>query len=305
MRKVLLLLGGLLAALWISGERGNLILPSTKKMIKEGGWRYVLSTRFWHAYFYGRWTNQYIGWSVKYVLPNTHPIPNNNQWADEYHGKVIPTELAKALVSVNEPICLKEMGEQLIPYPTARNLILEASPEIVAYECGCRHSRENPCQPTQVCMIVGQPWVDFVMEHNPDSSRKLTREEAVQLLEEEHQRGHMHAAYFKDVMHERFYAICNCCKCCCAGLESMRHGVPMVISSGYVAQVNAAQCKACRTCEHACPFEAIHVNGAAAVNWEKCMGCGVCEGQCPNGAISLVLDDRKGQPLDVRTLGNS
>jgi Pyruvate/2-oxoacid:ferredoxin oxidoreductase delta subunit len=30
------------------------------------------------------------------------------------------------------------------------------------------------------------------------------------------------------------------------------------------------------------------------------MGCGVCESQCPNDAITLVLDARKGLPLDVR-----
>jgi ferredoxin len=35
------------------------------------------------------------------------------------------------------------------------------------------------------------------------------------------------------------------------------------------------------------------------------MGCGVCEGQCPEGAITLVLDARKGQPLDVRQLAQA
>ncbi|NNG16106.1 MAG: 4Fe-4S binding protein, partial [Gemmatimonadales bacterium] len=40
-----------------------------------------------------------------------------------------------------------------------------------------------------------------------------------------------------------------------------------------------------------------------AVTWESCMGCGVCEGQCETGAIALVLDERKGIPLDVREIG--
>ena len=95
-------------------------------------------------------------------------------------------------------------------------------------------------------MIVGQPFVDFILEHHPAKSRRLTTDEAVEMLEAEHQRGHVHAAYFKDAMLNRFYAICNCCKCCCGGIESMvKHGVPMMTSSGYLAEVNADLCKAC------------------------------------------------------------
>jgi ferredoxin len=154
-------------------------------------------------------------------------------------------------------------------------------------------------------MVVGQPFVDFILEHNPQSSRRLTQEEAVELLRAERERGHLHAAYFKDVMLSRFYAICNCCKCCCGAIEAhTRRGVPMVTSSGYVAQVDEDVCKACGTCEDACPFGAIHVNGVSAVTWEKCMGCGVCEAKCPNDAVTLVRDERKGTPLDVRALAD-
>jgi ferredoxin len=32
------------------------------------------------------------------------------------------------------------------------------------------------------------------------------------------------------------------------------------------------------------------------------MGCGVCEGQCTTGAISLLRDERKGMPMDVRLM---
>jgi ferredoxin len=287
---------------WVFGERGHLVLPSTRRLIRAMGWRRLFAFTFWHAYFYARWTNQYIGWSVKYYFPFIKPVEGKDRWARVYHGKVVPTELAKALITVNQDICLQNL-EQLIPYPIARDLILQAPLEIAVYECGCRHARANPCQPTQVCMVVGQPFVDFILEHNPQTSRRLAQQEALDLLQAEHDRGHLHAAYFKDVMLNRFYAICNCCKCCCAGIESMvEHGVPMVMSSGYVAQVDAIRCQACGTCENACPFGAIHVNGAAEVTWDTCMGCGICESQCPNDVITLVSDARKGLPLDVRRL---
>jgi len=81
-----------------------------------------------------------------------------------------------------------------------------------------------------------------------------------------------------------------------------KYDAPMVAASGHVARVDEALCSACGACEEACPFEAIKVNGAAAVNWDACMGCGVCTGQCPNEAVSLMRDERKGIPLDVRAL---
>ncbi|MCL5995331.1 MAG: 4Fe-4S binding protein, partial [Chloroflexi bacterium] len=106
---------------------------------------------------------------------------------------------------------------------------------------------------------------------------------------------------------DRFYAICNCCKCCCGGIEAMtRHGVPMMTASGYVARVDARRCVGCGGCERVCAFDAIHVHSKAAVDWERCMGCGACEGICPNSAIVLMRDERKGIPLDVWALsGNS
>lgn len=303
---ILLVAGGVIAAailgVWIFGERGRLLRPSTRAWLREGGLRYVLSGDFFHAYFYSRWTNQYIGYSVRHSFPRLEPVEGERRWADDYHGKVLTPELAKALITVGEDIHRQDL-EQVIPYTTARELVLAGPPEIAVYECGCRHARPNPCQPTQVCMVVGQPFVDFILEHNPQSSRRLTQAEAVELLRAEHERGHIHVAYFKDVMLNRFYAICNCCGCCCAGIEAMlKRGAPMVASSGYVAQVDSTLCAACGTCEETCPFGAIHVNGGAMVDREACMGCGACTALCPNEAISLVRDERKGPPLDVRRL---
>jgi len=101
----------------------------------------------------------------------------------------------------------------------------------------------------------------------------------------------------------RFYSLCSCCKCCCFGMEATaRHGVPMVASSGYVAQVDETVCEACAACEEVCPFEAIHVKETAAVNWGACMGCGVCVERCPGEAMTFVRDEGKGIPLDVRML---
>jgi len=104
-------------------------------------------------------------------------------------------------------------------------------------------------------------------------------------------------------MLNRFYGLCNCCKCCCGATQGMmQFGVPWLTSSGYVAKVDASSCEACGTCEKSCHYNAITVGEVAAVVWDKCMGCGVCEVKCPNQAMSLVRDEKKGVPFDVRAM---
>jgi len=288
-------------ALWLFGERWRPLRPSTWKMMREAGLRRFLNISALHGYIYVRWRNQYIYLAINYAIPRLGPF--GKRWfSDRYHGKVLTHEHARAIITIDQEIPLRDL-EQIIPYPIARDLVLKGPREVVIYECACRHARANPCQPTQVCMYIGQPFVDFALEHNPKTSRRITQAEALELLEAAHERGHVHSAWFKDACIDRFYGICNCCKCCCGGIEAMvKYGMPLMASSGYVSQVDAAQCTPCPVCEDACPFGAIRVEGTAVINRDICMGCGVCVGQCPMKALSLVRDERKGKPLDVRLL---
>jgi ferredoxin len=215
---------------------------------------------------------------------------------------VLTLENATAIITIEQDVRRRDL-EQIIPFPIARDLVLKAPPDIALHECACRHTREDPCQPTQVCLIMGQPFVDFILKQYPQDSRRISQQQAVELIEAEHARGHVQTAWFKDAMGGRFYALCNCCKCCCFGMEAMaRYGVPLAASSGYVAQVDQATCAACAACARLCPFDAIQINETAVVDWEACMGCGVCVGQCSTGAMTLARDERKGTPLDVRLL---
>ena len=287
-------------AVWLIGDHGK-IYPSTWKGFWAGGWRSVFTLNGLHLYIYGRWTNKYLHWLIHKSLPHQNK-KDHKHWSDHYHGKVLTHEEAKAMMMLDHDILNHDL-EHIIPYPIVRDLVMKGPPEVVAYECACRHSRPHHCEPTQVCMIVGQPFVDFILEHHPDSSRKLTKEEAVTLLKEEHERGHLHSAWFKDACLNRFYCICNCCKCCCGGIEAMvKYGSPMMASSGYVVKIDEQRCSSCGTCVEACPFNALLIDNISTLNWEKCMGCGVCTSQCPSEAITLIRDERKGTPLDVRLM---
>jgi ferredoxin len=109
--------------------------------------------------------------------------------------------------------------------------------------------------------------------------------------------------YYKDAMLGQFYAICNCCSCCCGTMNAHRNGTPMLASSGYVAVVDADLCADCSSCADSCQFAAISLDdGSARVDASACMGCGVCVARCPQEALSLQRDPAKGEPLEIREL---
>lgn len=301
---ILSILGGILLLgliLWIISERGILFRKSTWDILRAGGLKNLLNLKLIHLYIYGRWTKQLIGYQKKKVLPRLKDRAKKN-WAETTHFKILTPENARSIITLDQKIALTS-NEQVIPFSTARDIVLQGPPEIVAYDCGCRKSSPHPCEPIQVCIVVGRPFTDFVLKHHPNSSRLISQAEALEILESEHQRGHVQTAWFKDICLGRFYAICNCCTCCCIGIQATnKHHIPMAASSGYIAQVDKSLCAGCGVCAEACPFSAIQVEESAQVTWEKCLGCGICIRQCPEKALSLQRDINKGEPMDVQSL---
>ena len=293
--------------------------PSTVAFVREARDTPGYSLFDWvHGYVYLRWPYLYIGIGtgehplarffgplVRWLARLFPPRPADEQagrvtFADTYHGKVVPLEAARQLVTVKEEIRLTE-PEQVIPYARARDIVLQNPDHIVVLDCPCRVSRPNPCLPLDVCLIVGEPFASLVAEHHPDRSRWITPDEAVEILHAEDERGHVHHAFFKDAMLGRFYAICNCCACCCGAMQAHRHGTPMLASSGYVSLVDADLCVGCGICADFCQFGALSVeDGIASVDTAACMGCGVCVPKCTQEALSLVRDPARGEPLEIR-----
>ena len=316
----------------------RLVKPSTRRFAEEArrtpGYTWF---DFVHGYVYGRWPYLYIGigtgehrlakawarlsrWFAR-LSPRrpareadeaVHTGPQNGRvrrstpgqlaFSHTYHGKVVPLQPATQLVSVREAVSLGDL-EQVIPYQRARDIILQNPDHIVALDCPCRVSRVNPCLPLDVCLIVGEPFAGFVREHQPERTRWISPAEAVGILQAEDARGHVHHAFFKDAMFGRFYAICNCCACCCGAMQAQRNGTPMLASSGYLSHVDEDLCIGCGECAAFCQFGALSVPATlAVVDGEACMGCGVCVGKCEQGALSLAREPAKGIPLDIRQL---
>jgi ferredoxin len=274
-----------------------------------------------HGYFYARWTYFYIAigtgrhrWAKKLAplvsrvtaVISKNAGPQAGGFEDTYHAKVVTLSAARQLISIQEDIRLPDL-EKVVPYTQARDIIIKNPDHIAVLDCPCRVSRENPCLPLDVCLIVGEPFASFVVEHNPQRARRITHAEADAILREEDRRGHVHHAFFKDAMLGRFYAICNCCACCCGAMQAQRGGTPMLASSGFVAEVDGQACQGCRKCEKACPFDAIHIAGERksarpVIDPERCMGCGICAGQCKPGALHLARMESKGMPLEIEAL---
>jgi ferredoxin len=299
----------------------DLVRPSTRAFIREA--RRTVGYSWFdlvHGYVYGRWCYLYIKIGtgehrltplvrtlgqlfVRIRRPFASADKSRPTMADNYHGKVVSLDAARQLVSVKQDISMTDL-EQVIPYPCAREIVLQNPDHIVVLECPCRSARANPCLPLDVCLTIGEPFASFILEHHPQRARQISPEEAEGILTEVRQRGHVSHAFFKDAMFGRFYAICNCCSCCCGAMQAHRNGTPMLASSGYVAEVVEEQCQGCGTCVSLCQFGALTLapHGVVVVDRIACMGCGVCEYHCPHGAISLQRDRTRGQPLDLARL---
>lgn len=236
-----------------------------------------------------------------------------NYMSETYHGKVMRLDDATKIITINENIELRNL-DQVLPYKHAKDIILKNPHNIVAYECGCRGQKKDSCKPSDVCLIVGEPFVDLVRMFQPFRSRRITRQEALKILNDEDDRGHVHTAWFKSAVLDRFYTICNCCGCCCLGIKFMNeHKMRTVLPSGYCA-ITGEDCAGCGECSKYCQFDAIEMfsyseNGKKRKKYnviaDKCFGCGICETKCKKENIALIPDPEKGIPLNIEALVRS
>lgn len=136
-------------------ESLGLMRPATRRFFDESAC--LLDAL--HGWVYARYTHPY----VKFLLSRASGRSKaGSRWlADRYHAKVLTADNARSIV-VNERVIRRGL-DRVVPFPTAREIVLKGPPAIAAYECACRQARPAPCQPTRVCMILGQPFVDMVL----------------------------------------------------------------------------------------------------------------------------------------------
>ena len=225
-----------------------------------------------------------------------------------YHAKVLRKEDAVQFFHLKEDLVLGDLPKTIMPYEHARKILIENPGNIAVIDCVCRTLRaDKGCHPRQVCILVGNPWVDWVMDRDTHmNARKISQAEALEILEAAHNRGDVHAAFFKDATAGRFYHICNCCSCCCTALAAQNYlNAPMFAGSGYTARIDETSCTQCGVCVDACNFLAVEqgVDRKITVNEDLCKGCEACVGKCPTNAISLgLLDENVLAPMNLGKL---
>lgn len=223
-----------------------------------------------------------------------------------YHAKVLRLEEAEQLVTLTENLDLGELPKSIIPYEHARRILIENPTNIAVIDCVCRTLMgDKGCHPRSVCILIGDPWVSWALEREKHlNGRRITQDEALQILRDEHERGHVHAAFFKDAVAGRMYHICNCCSCCCTAMHCQVYvGAPMFANSGYTAKVDAEKCTGCGACAGKCNFAAISMAGdKAVVDNVTCMGCEACAKVCPASAIAIEPVGENMLPLDLKAI---
>ena len=100
--------------------------------------------------------------------------------------------------------------------------IVDAAAGVAVGTCTCRETFRNCDNPLSVEILLG-PTRHIFMEHMPRDSREISKEEAKGILRDCHDRGLIHTVI---KCRGDYYAICNCCNCCCVPLRlSKQYGV--------------------------------------------------------------------------------
>ena len=100
--------------------------------------------------------------------------------------------------------------------------IVDIAEELALGPCTCRTVFRNCDNPINAEIMLGLSGNVFV-EERPHDYREITRQEAKDILRQCHQRGLIHTII---KCKQDFYAICNCCSCCCVPLRlSKQYGI--------------------------------------------------------------------------------
>lgn len=298
------------------GNKG-FVRNSTRELFRIHGWKNL--GLFFHGYYYLSHLDRYAKTALQGYRALSKVLPVSRMDAvrpvlaflpDRYHGKVVPLEEARKILTLNQSIEVDgETSKKVVPFEIANQIVIRNPDSITVMDCPCRKAKKDPCKPLKVCMIIGEPYASFAMDHARDlNPQRVSQQEAVAILEDCHRRGWVSGAFFNWALGGRFYAICNCC-CCCGfqdvrpALSSLKNPVQIMAPSGYLSIIGKEKCDACEACVSRCRFDAISMEETyALVNPDLCMGCGVCQQFCPEEAIEFKKDPSRGIPLDVHAL---
>jgi len=171
--------------------------------------------------------------------------------------------------------------------------------------CICKQGKDlmsQPCRTTTTrrhCLTFG-----FVTRMFLDwgVARQVGRDDMLAFLQQAEREG----LVLQPENTQKPLYVCCCCGCCCGILTTAKRFPRPVdfFSTNYHAEIDAAACQECDTCEGRCQMQAVTRDGGPpTVDRSRCIGCGLCVSTCPSGALRLVANEReKVPPVHTMTL---
>jgi len=181
---------------------------------------------------------------------------------------------------------------QVVPLEDAQHILgnLAAEPIIKNY-CVCRWMQRGVKD--AVCINFGQlsGIIEKCTRYIPEGVKyKLDREEAIQALQEQNQKGYVATVWFQPIPY--INAVCSCESPECGGLRLRNDfNLRTVYKGEYVINIDIDKCQGCQSCVKMCQFSALRYLPSVKrtiVDLDKCFGCGVCRHACKHDALSLV-----------------
>lgn len=182
--------------------------------------------------------------------------------------------------------------------------LIEDAGKLAIGTCSCRseklHTGEKECNaPLDTCSLLGMG-AEYTIRNN--LAREVTKSEMLDNIA----RSREHDLVFCAVNTKRApIAICHCCPCCCNFLGGLtRYGYSnCVVTSTFIAKIDAGLCSGCGKCVDVCPVSAAGLHSAndpknkkkkkARINEGLCVGCGICKSKCTAGALAMVSRESK------------
>ncbi len=111
--------------------------------------------------------------------------------------------------------------------PAEAEEIVDSAAGVALGPCTCRTVFKNCDNPISAEVLLG-PTRHIFVEHMPHDSREISKDEAKDILRDCHKKG-----LIQTIIKCRgdYYAICNCCMCCCVPLRlSKQYGIGKAIT---------------------------------------------------------------------------
>jgi len=157
----------------------------------------------------------------------------------------------------------------LFPYQMLEESIRNARVIAVA-DCVCRKESqllgEGCDHPMETCLSFGTA-AEYYIEN--EMGRKITSEEAIQIIKEADESGLVHAG----ANSKHLSNICNCCPCCCISMKGMTQfgqNKQKFMNALFESIIDEELCVACENCLERCPVKAITIEDIAIVNRDLC-----------------------------------